>query len=77
MHAIPSNTHAHPQEWQVWAMAKEPLTSSLLKLKDPQEQEKALLLFKLVWSGVDAGWVCTVGIQASRHPGILCDPGVV
>ena len=36
----------------MWAMAREPLTTSLLKLKDPQEQEKALLLFKLVRCGV-------------------------
>ena len=57
----------------MWAMTKEPLTSSLLKLKDPQEQEKALLLFKLVWSGVDAGWVYTVGIHASCVTLEWCD----
>ena len=47
----------------MWAMAKEPLMTSLLKLKDQQEQEQALLLFKLVRSGAGTGCM-DVGVGA-------------
>ena len=55
----------------MWAMAKEPLTTSLLKLKDPQEQEKALLLFKLVRCGVVRCW-CAAGRGAVLTCVTLC-----